>query len=59
MARNLGKSPLVMRPGSREESFAHLEAPASGTAIVPQSAMGWWALIPFEEGKELLPSLTA
>jgi FAD/FMN-containing dehydrogenase len=56
----VGKSPLVMRPGSTEEVSRILRlASETGTAIVPQSGNTGLAggQIPFESGDELLLSL--
>ncbi len=56
----VGKSPLVMRPGSTEEVSRILKlASETGTAIVPQSGNTGLAggQIPFETGQELLLSL--
>jgi FAD/FMN-containing dehydrogenase len=56
----VGKSPLVMRPGSTEEVSHILKlARETGTAIVPQSGNTGLVggQIPFESGQELLLSL--
>lgn len=56
----VGKSPLVMRPGSTEEVSRILKlASETGTAIVPQSGNTGLVggQIPFESGDELLLSL--
>jgi FAD/FMN-containing dehydrogenase len=56
----VGKSPLVMRPGSTEEVSRILKlASETGTAIVPQSGNTGLVggQIPFEDGHELLLSL--
>jgi FAD/FMN-containing dehydrogenase len=56
----VGKSPLVMRPGSTEEVSHILKlARETGTAIVPQSGNTGLVggQIPFEGGQELLLSL--
>ncbi|MDP1701793.1 MAG: FAD-binding oxidoreductase [Aestuariivirga sp.] len=56
----VGKSPLVMRPGSTEEVSRILRlASETGTAIVPQSGNTGLVggQIPFEDGQELLLSL--
>ncbi len=56
----VGKSPLVLRPGSTEEVSRILKlATESGTAIVPQSGNTGLVggQIPFENGEELLLSL--
>lgn len=56
----VGKSPLVMRPGSTEEVSRILKlASETGTAIVPQSGNTGLVggQIPFETGQELLLSL--
>ncbi len=56
----VGKSPLVMRPGSTQEVSRILKlASETGTAIVPQSGNTGLVggQIPFESGKELLLSL--
>jgi FAD/FMN-containing dehydrogenase len=56
----VGKSPLVMRPGSTEEVSRILKlASETGTAIVPQSGNTGLVggQIPFENGHELLLSL--
>jgi FAD/FMN-containing dehydrogenase len=56
----VGKSPLVMRPGSTEEVSSILRlASETGTAIVPQSGNTGLVggQIPFEGGQELLLSL--
>ena len=56
----VGKSPLVMRPGSTEEVSRILKlASETGTAIVPQSGNTGLVggQIPFESGEELLLSL--
>lgn len=56
----IGKSPLVMRPGSTEEVSSILKlASKTGTAIVPQSGNTGLVggQIPFESGDELLLSL--
>jgi len=56
----VGKSPLVMRPGSTEEVSSILKlASETGTAIVPQSGNTGLVggQIPFEDGHELLLSL--
>jgi FAD/FMN-containing dehydrogenase len=56
----VGKSPLVMRPGSTEEVSRILKlASETGTAIVPQSGNTGLVggQIPFETGDELLLSL--
>ncbi|HUQ37639.1 MAG TPA: FAD-binding oxidoreductase [Aestuariivirga sp.] len=56
----MGKSPLVMRPGSTEEVSRIMKlASETGTAIVPQSGNTGLVggQIPFEDGHELLLSL--